>query len=142
MQDIIEVFYFYATCFILPFLLRKFFKTVGEIIHLLTLYPKLIFWDTLKKVFMVLVDGFYQTQYFAKIFPSSLASTLHIQFHLHLKEWSENALWIAIALESAIFSAPKNPPKTALETLYFMLIFKNLTKNMEKKLMVVFVLIE
>ena len=77
---IIEVFHFYATCFILPFLLRKFFKTVGEILHLLTLYPQLIFLDVLKKAFMVPVDRSYQTQYIAKIFPSPLASTLYIHF--------------------------------------------------------------
>ena len=72
------------------------------------------------------------------MFPSPLASTLHIHFYLHLKESSENALWIAIALKSATFSAPE----TALETTYFMLFLKNLTKNLEKKLMIVFVLIE
>ena len=139
---IIEVFHFYATYFILPFLLRKFFKTVGEILHLLTLYPKLIFWGALKKAFMVPEDRSYQTQYFAKIFLSLLASTLHIHFYLHLKESSENALWIAIALKSATFSAPESAPETALETTYFMLFLKNLTKNLEKKLMIVFVLIE
>ena len=139
---IIEVFHFYATYFILPFLLRKFFKTVGEILHLLTLYPKLIFWGALKKAFMVPEDRSYQTQYFAKIFLSLLASTLHIHFYLHLKESSENALWIAIALKSETFSAPKSAPETALETTYFMLFHKYLTRNLEKKLMIVFVLIE
>ena len=78
--------------FYLPFLLGKFFKTVGEILHLLTLYPKLIFRGALKKAFMVPVDGYYQTHYFAKTFPSPLASTLHIHFYLHLKESSENVL--------------------------------------------------
>ena len=53
---IIEVFHFYATCFILLFILRKLFKTVGEILHLLTLYPKLIFRCALKKNFMLPVD--------------------------------------------------------------------------------------
>ena len=135
---IIEAFHFYATYFILPFLLRKFFKTVGEILHLLTLSPKLIFRGALKKAFMVPEDRSYQKQYFAKIFPSLLASTLHIHFYFHLKESSENALWIAIALKSATFSAPE----TALETTYFMLFLKNLTKNLEKKLMIVFFLID
>ena len=89
---IIEVFHFYATCFILPLLLRTFFKTVGEILHLLTVYPKSIFRGALKKAFMVLEKRSYQTQYFAKTFPNPLASTLHIHFYLHLKESSEHAL--------------------------------------------------
>ena len=90
---IIELFHFYASYLILPFLLRKFSKTVGEILHLLTLIsPKLIFRAALRKAFMVPVDRSYQTQYFAKIFPSPLASTLHIHFYLHFKESSENAL--------------------------------------------------
>ena len=139
---IIEVFHFYATCFILVFSLRKFLKIVGEILHLLTLYPKLIFRGALKKALMVLVDRSYQTQYFAKIFPSPLVSTLHIHFYLHFKESSENALLITIALKSATFSASESAPKTALETTYFILFLKNLTKNLEKKLMIVFLLIE
>ena len=128
----------YATGFILPFLLRKFLKTVGEILHLLILYPKLIFRGALKKTFIVPVDRLYQRQYFAKIFPSPFTSTLHIHLYLHLKESSENALWIDIALKSATFSAPE----TALETTYFMLFLKHLTKNLEKKLMIVFVWID
>ena len=139
---IIEVFHFYATCFILVFSLRKFLKIVGEILHLLTLYPKLIFRGALKKALMVLVDRSYQTQYFAKIFPSPLVSTLHIHFYLHFKESSENALLITIVLKSATFSASESAPKTALETTYFILFLKNLTKNLEKKLMIVFLLIE
>ena len=63
---------------------------------------------------------------------------LHVDFYLHLKKSSENAAWIAIALKSATFSGPE----TALETTYFMLFLKNLTKNLEKKLMIVFLLIE
>ena len=82
----------YATGFILPFLLRKFLKTVGEILLLLILYPKLIFRGALKKTFIIQVDRLYQRQYFAKIFPSPLTSTLHIHLYLHLKESSENAL--------------------------------------------------
>ena len=125
---IIEAFHFYATCFSLLFLLRKFFKTVGEILHLLTLSPKLIFWGALKKAFMVSEDRSYQKQYFAKIFPSLLVSTLHISFYFHLKESSENALWIAITLKIA----PECAPGTALETTYFMLFLKNLTKIWRK----------
>ena len=135
---IIEAFHFYATCFILPFLLRKFFKTFGEILHLLTLSPKLIIRGALKKAFMVPEERSYQKQYFAKIFPSLLVSTLQIHFYFHLKESSENALWIAIALKRA----PESAHETALETTYFMLFLKNLNKHLEKKLMIVFVLIE
>ena len=89
---IIESFHFYGTYFILPLLLRKFFKTVEEILYLLALPPKLIFRGALKKAFMVLEDRSYQKQYFAKIFPSLLASTLHNHFYFHVKESSENAL--------------------------------------------------
>ena len=91
---------------------------------------------------MVSEDRPYQTQYFAKIFLSPLASTLHIYFYLHLKESSENALWIAIGLKSAIFSPPESALETALEITCFLLFVKNLTKNLEKKAMIVFVLIE
>ena len=139
---IVDVFHFYTTCFSLPFLLRKFFKTVGEILHLSTLYPILIFRCALKKAFMIPVNRSYQTQYIAKIFPSPWASTLHIHFYLHLKESSENALWIAIVLKNATFIAPKSAPETALETTYFMLFLKNLTKDLEKKLVIVFAVIE
>ena len=89
---ITEVFHFYATRFILPFLLRTFFKTVGELLHLITVHPKLIFWDALYKALMVPVNRTCQTQYFAKIFPNALNLTLQIHFYLHLKESSENAL--------------------------------------------------
>ena len=91
---------------------------------------------------MVPEDRSYQTQYFAKIFPSLLALTLDIHFYFHLKESSENALSIAITLKSATLSAPESAPKTTLETAHFMLFLKNLTKNLEKKLMIVFVLME
>ena len=87
---------------------------------------------------MVPEDRSYQTEYFAKIFPSPLASVLHIHFYFHLNESSKIALWIDIALKSATFSAPE----TALETKYFMIFLKNVTKNLEKKLMIMFVLIE
>ena len=76
--------------------------------------------------------GSYQKQYFAKIFPSLLVSTLHIHFYFHLKKSSENALWIAIVLKSATFSASESAPDTALETTYFMLFLKNVTKFGEK----------
>ena len=91
---------------------------------------------------MVPEDRSYQKQYFAKALPSLLASTLHIQFYFHLKESSENALLIAIALKRATFSAPERAPETALETTYFKIFLKNLTKNLEKKLMIVFILTE
>ena len=91
---------------------------------------------------MVPEDRSYQTQYFAKIFPSLLASTFHINFYVHLKKSSENVLWIAIALKSATFSTPEIAPESALEATYFMLLFKNVTKHLEKKLMIVFALIE
>ena len=139
---ILEAFHFYATYFILSFLLRQFFKTVGEIRHLLTLSSKLTFRGALKKAFMVPEEKSYQKQYFVKIFLSLLASKMHIHFYFHLKESSENAHWIAIALKSATFRAPESAPETALETTYFMLLLKNLTKNLETKLMIVFVLIE
>ena len=86
---ITEVFHFFATCFILSFLLRKFFKTVGKLLHLQKLHPKLICWGALQKVLIASGDRAYQIQYLAKIFPSPLASTLHIYFYLHLKELSE-----------------------------------------------------
>ena len=81
---------------------------------------------------MVLEERSYQKQYFAKIFPSLLVSTLHIHFYFHLKKSSENALWIAIVLKSATFSASESAPDTALETTYFMLFLKNMTKFGEK----------
>ena len=59
---IIEFLHFYAACFILPFLLIKFFKTVREILHLLTLYSKLIFWGALKKVLMVSDSSVFWTK--------------------------------------------------------------------------------
>ena len=73
---ITEIFQFYATYFILHFLLRTFFKRVGEPLFLLTVHPKLNFRGALKKALMVPEDRSYQTQYLAKSFPSSLASTL------------------------------------------------------------------
>ena len=85
---ITEVFHFYAECFILPFLLRTVFKTVAELLHLSTVHPKLIFWGALKTALMISEVRSYQTQYFAKIFSSPLALTLHIHFYLHLKESS------------------------------------------------------
>ena len=129
---IIEVFHFYATCFILPLLLRTFFKTVREILHLLTVYPKSIFRGALKKAFMVLEKRSYQTQYFAKTFPNPLASTLHIHFYLHLKESSEHALWIAIALKSATFSASESAPKVHSKLRILCYFLKTLLKIWRK----------
>ena len=80
---ITEVFYFDATCFILRFLLKTFFKTVGDPLHLLTLHSKLIFRGALKEALMVPEDRSYQFQYFAKIFPSPLALMLQIHFYLY-----------------------------------------------------------
>ena len=85
-------FTFYTTCFILRFLSRMFPKTVGVPQHLLTVHPKLIFRGTLKKAPVVTEGRSYQTQYFAKIFPSPLASSLQIHFYLHFQESSWNAL--------------------------------------------------
>ena len=82
----LQVFHFYATCFILRFLLRTFFKTVVEPLHLFTVDPKLFFRDSLKNVLIVPEDRSYQRKYFAKIFPSPLALTLQIQFYLHFQE--------------------------------------------------------
>ena len=45
---ILSKFYF-VLCFILLFLLRNFFKIVGELLHLLILHPELIFWDAIKR---------------------------------------------------------------------------------------------
>ena len=75
---ITEVFYFDATCFILRFLLKTFFKTVGEPLH-----SKLVFRGALKEALMVPEDRSYQFQYFAKIFPSPLALMLQIHFYLY-----------------------------------------------------------
>ena len=123
----------------LPFLWRIFFKTVGELLHLLTLHHKLIFPGSLKNTIMFPEGRSYQTQYFAKIFPSPLALTLHVHFYRHLKKSFENVLWIVIAIKNATFSAPKIAPKNALKTTYFMLFLKNLTRNLEKKLVIMFV---
>ena len=64
---------------------------------------------------MVPEDGSYQTLYFTEVFLSPLASTLHIHFYLHLKESSENGIWIIIAHKSVTFSAP--------ETMYILCYF-------------------
>ena len=139
---ITEVFHFYATCFILCLLFRIFFKTVGELLHLLTVHLELIFRGALKKVPMVPQVRFYNTQYFTKIFPNPLALTLHIHFYLHLQGLCENTPWIVIALKCATFSAPESAPETTLESTHFMSFLKNLTKYLEKKLVIMFVLIE
>ena len=61
-KNLQEVFHFYATFYFTPFLIRKFFKTVGELLHLLTLHPKLIFRGALKKALMLSDGRSYQTQ--------------------------------------------------------------------------------
>ena len=71
----------------LPLMLHVlFYKTVGEPLHLLTVYPKLIFRGAIKKALMVPEDRSHQTQCFAKIFPSPLALMLQIHFYLHFQE--------------------------------------------------------
>ena len=80
---------------LLRFLLRKFFKTVGEPPHFLTVHPILIFPDSLKKAFMVPEDRSYQKQYFAKIFSNPLALMLQIHFYLY---------FLGISLECALNS--------------------------------------
>ena len=54
-----------------------------EPLHLLKVHPKLIFRGTLKKTGIVPEDRSYQTQYFAKTFPSPLALMLQIHFYLY-----------------------------------------------------------
>ena len=135
-------FTFMLHVFILFFLLRMFFKTVGEPLLLLTVHTKLIFRGAQRKALMVSEDRSYQTQYFAKISPSPLALTLQMNFYLHFQESAENALWIVRALKSATLSAPEGTPKTTLKIKYLMLFLKNLTKNVEKKLVIIFVLME
>ena len=139
---ITEILHVCATCFILCFLLKIFFKTVGEPLYLLTVHLKLIFRDALKKALMVLEDQYYQRQYFVKIFPSPLALMLQIHFY-------PSPSWIILdcpskvmVLKSATFSAPESAHETNLETTYFMLFLKNLTKNLEKKVVVNFVWVE
>ena len=85
-------FTFMLHVFILFFLLRMFFKTVGEPLLLLTVHTKLIFRGAQRKALMVSEDRSYQTQYFAKISPSPLALTLQMNFYLHFQESAENAL--------------------------------------------------
>ena len=139
---ITEILHICATCFILCFLLKVFFKTFGEPLYLLTVHLKLIFRGALKKALMVLEDQYYQRQYFVKIFPSPLALMLQIHFY-------PSPSWIILdcpskvmVLKSATFSAPESAHETNLETTYFMLFLKNLTKNLEKKVVVNFVWVE
>ena len=95
-----EVFHFYTRYIILLFLLTKSFKTVEELLHLLTLHPKLISWSAIKKAVIAAEGRSYQTQDFTKIFPSSLVLTLfilfftfiwskHVQMHLEQSEVSK-----------------------------------------------------
>ena len=87
---IIEVFHFYPTCFILPFLLRQFFKTVGKILHLLTLYSyrwknitPINFSGCTKEGLQGPGRQILSNTILCKNFPSPLASTLHIRFYLY-----------------------------------------------------------
>ena len=139
---ITEVFHFYATCFILRFLLRTFFKTVREPLYLLRVHPKLIFKGALKNAPIVLEYQYYQRQYFAEIVPSPLALTLQIHFYPSLSGIILDCALKVIALKSATFSAPEIAPETNLKTTYFMLFLRNLTKNLEEKLVIKFVLME
>ena len=59
--------------FLLCFLLRTFFKTVGELLQLLTVHPELVFRGALKKTLMVPEDTSHQTQYFAKNLPQPIS---------------------------------------------------------------------
>ena len=69
-------------------LIKNFFKTIGEPLHLLTVHPKLVFCGALMKALMVPEGRSYQKQYFLKIFPSTLTLTLHIHFFLHFQDSS------------------------------------------------------
>ena len=89
-----------------------------------------------------LEDQYYQRQFFAKIFPSTLALTLQIHFHPSLSGIILDRALKVIALKSATFSAHESAPETNLETTHFMPFLKNLTKNLEKKLVIKFVLME
>ena len=91
---------------------------------------------------MVLEVQYYQRQYFAKVFPSPLAFTLHIHFYSSLSGIILDCTLKVIALKSATFSAPESASENYLQTTYFMLFLKNLTKNLEKKLVIKFVFIE
>ena len=88
---------------------------------------------------MVLEVQYYQRQYFAKVFPSPLAFTLHIHFYSSLSGIILDCTLKVIALKSATFSAPESASENYLQTTYFMLFLKNLTKNLEKKLVIKFV---
>ena len=121
---------------------NKFFETVGEPLYLLTVHPELIFWGALKNALMVLEVQYYQRQYFAKVFPSPLAFTLHIHFYSSLSGIILDCTLKVIALKSATFSAPESASENYLQTTYFMLFLKNLTKNLEKKLVIKFVLMK
>ena len=77
-------------------LLKAFFKTVKKLLHPLTVHPKLMFWEATRKTLMVPENRPYQMQYFAKIFPSSLALMLifffifsyrnHLEMHFEQSE--------------------------------------------------------
>lgn len=130
---ITEVFQFGVKFFILPFSVRKFFKKVDEPIHISTLHHKLISQGALKKAFVVPEYRSYQTQYFSKIFPSPLNSTLLIHFYLHLNY---------SALNSHIYQNCNSLCiQSALKTAYCMLFLKTFAENLEKKLVIILVFI-
>ena len=92
---------------------------------------------------MVPEDRSYETQYFAKIFPSSFITFIAANsFYIHFQESAQNALLIVIAVKRAAFSAPESASETTLETMYFILFLKKVTKNLEKKLVIKFVLMK
>ena len=107
---------FFTLCYIFyfTFFYRTFFKTVGELLHLLTVHTKLIFQSALQKALVVeekrdCGTGALRTPFLA-----------------------EHLWWLLL------FSSPE----IALETTYFMLFVKNLNENLEKKLVIMFVSME
>ena len=105
---------FFTLCYIFyfTFFYRTFFKTVGKLLHLLTVYTKLIFQSALQKALVVEEKRDCGT---------GALRTLFLGEHL----W-----WLLLFSE------------IALETIYFMLFVKNLNENLEKKLVIMFVSME
>ena len=105
---------FFTLCYIFyfTFFYRTFFKTVGKLLHLLTVHTKLIFQSALQKALVVEEKRDCGT---------GALRTLFLGEHL----W-----WLLLFSE------------IALETIYFMLFVKNLNENLEKKLVIMFVSME
>ena len=61
-RNIAGVFHFYISLFVLLYLLKVFSKILKELLHLITLHPKLIPWSAVKKALMILEDTSNQTQ--------------------------------------------------------------------------------